>query len=40
MSNNLELAKSVYEAFAAGDIPAVLAVLDPEVALKLLPVAL
>jgi ketosteroid isomerase-like protein len=31
MSSNLDLVQGVYESFAAGDIPAVLAVLSPAV---------
>lgn len=31
MSNNLDLVRRVYEAFAVGDIPAVLGLLSPDV---------
>lgn len=31
MSNNLELVQSIYQAFARGDVPAVLGALDPAI---------
>jgi len=33
MSNNLDVIRSLYQAFAVGDIPAVLAALSPNVRL-------